>query len=106
MTALRYLMLTTEANSLVSPIHHRMPSILSGDEQARYMAGGMDVFAPLPKTLVANDASNPLLKDPATDSQDELFRVSYYAQALPPLIGSRREVLFPDLQATVSKKCL
>lgn len=68
-----YSMLTTEANSLVSPIHHRMPSILIGGEQARYMAGGMDAFNPRPQTLVVNDAPNPLLKNPPTHSQDELF---------------------------------
>jgi putative SOS response-associated peptidase YedK len=68
-----YSMLTTEANSLVAPIHHRMPSILIGDEQARYMNGGMDVFDPLPQTLVINDAPNPLLKNPPTHSQDDLF---------------------------------
>ena len=68
-----YSMLTTEANSLVSPIHNRMPSILVGGEQARYLDGGMDVFAPLPQTLVVNDAPNPLLKNPPTHSQGDLF---------------------------------
>lgn len=68
-----YSMLTTEANSLVAPIHHRMPSILLGDELPRYLDGGMDVFTPLPQTLIVNDAPNPLLKNPATHSQDELF---------------------------------
>ena len=66
-------MLTTQANSLVCPIHHRMPSILIGGEQDRYMAGGMDVFNPPPQSLVVNDAPNPFLKNPPTHSQDELF---------------------------------
>jgi putative SOS response-associated peptidase YedK len=68
-----YSMLTTKANSLVAPIHNRMPSILIGGEQARYMAGGMDTFTPLPQTLVVNDAPNPLVKNPPTHSQDDLF---------------------------------
>lgn len=68
-----YSMLTTRANSLVSPIHNRMPSLLTGDEQARYMDGRMNEFTPLPETLVVNDAPNPLLKNPPTHSQDELF---------------------------------
>lgn len=68
-----YSMLTTKANDLVAPIHHRMPSILIGKELTSYMDAGMDVFAPLPQTLVVNDAPNPLLKNPPTHSQDELF---------------------------------
>lgn len=66
-------MLTTEANSLVSPIHHRMPAILTPDEQQTYLRDGLDSFTPAPALLVSKKSVNPLLKNPPSHIQDELF---------------------------------
>ncbi len=66
-------MLTTEANALVSPIHHRMPAILTEPEQQKYLLNGLEEFTPAPELLVTQKAANPLLKNPPTHIQDELF---------------------------------
>lgn len=66
-------MLTTEANSLVSPIHHRMPAILTDDEQESFLLEGLESFKPAPGLLTTERAANPLLKSKPTHIQDELF---------------------------------
>jgi putative SOS response-associated peptidase YedK len=66
-------MLTTEANSLVSPIHHRMPAILTADEQQAYLLEGLESFAPAPNLLTTEKTANPLLKNPPSPIQEELF---------------------------------
>lgn len=66
-------MLTTEANSLVSPIHHRMPAILSEAEQKSFLLEGLENHAPAPSLLTVGTTANPLLKNPPTHVQDELF---------------------------------
>ena len=66
-------MLTTGANSLVSPIHHRMPAILTADEQESFLANGLDQFAPSPDLLTTERCANPLLKNPPSHIQEELF---------------------------------
>lgn len=66
-------MITTEANSLVSPFHHRMPALLDGAEREGYLAGELKVFAPGSELLMVENAANPLLKNPASHVQDDLF---------------------------------
>lgn len=66
-------MLTTEANSLVSPIHHRMPVILTKDEQRSFLLEGLESFKPVSDLLTTERAANPLLKTKPTHIQDELF---------------------------------
>ena len=66
-------MLTTEANALVSPIHHRMPAILTAAEQKAFLLEGLESFAPAPSLLTVENAANPLLKNPPSHIQDELF---------------------------------
>lgn len=66
-------MLTTEANALVSPIHHRMPAILTPHEQKEYLVNGLKNFASSPTLLTTEKAANPLLKCPPSHIQDELF---------------------------------
>ncbi|MDA7917482.1 SOS response-associated peptidase [bacterium] len=66
-------MLTTEANSLVSPIHHRMPAILTEDEQRSFLLEGLESFKPASDLLTTERAANPLLKTKPTHIQDELF---------------------------------
>lgn len=66
-------MITTEANSMVSKIHHRMPALLNSTEREIYLNGGLDVFSPDAGLLSAEDAANPLLKNPPTHLQGDLF---------------------------------
>lgn len=66
-------MLTTDANSLVAPIHHRMPAILTRDEQERFLRDGESEFAPDPVLLTTCLTANPLLKNPPTHIQEDLF---------------------------------
>lgn len=66
-------MLTTEANSLVSPYHHRMPAILTESEQKLYLEFHLEGFAPDSSLLIVEDSVNPLLKNPPTHIQEELF---------------------------------
>lgn len=65
-----YSMLTTEANSLVKPIHNRMPVVLTPSQHEPYLAGEIDTFKPAPELLKVEDAANPLTKKP---EQRELF---------------------------------
>lgn len=66
-------MLTTDANALAAPIHHRMPAILGPEEQARYLREGLPEFQPSNEPLTTETTANPLLKNPPTHIQDELF---------------------------------
>ncbi|MCP5535428.1 MAG: SOS response-associated peptidase family protein [Akkermansiaceae bacterium] len=66
-------MITTTANSLMAPIHHRMPAVLSADELNPYLNGELMVFTPKPDTLLVNETTNPLLKNPPSHLQGELF---------------------------------
>lgn len=66
-------MLTTEANSLVSPIHHRMPAVVTIDNQKKFLLEGLEFFKPAPELLTTKKAVNPLLKMKPSHIQDELF---------------------------------
>ncbi|GAA5495881.1 hypothetical protein Rhal01_02062 [Rubritalea halochordaticola] len=68
-----YTMLTTAANSLMEPIHKRMPAVLVGEEIPAYLAGDLREFHPSVACLRVEDALNPLLKNPPTHQQGELF---------------------------------
>jgi putative SOS response-associated peptidase YedK len=66
-------MLTTEANALAAPIHHRMPAILGADDQTRFLEQGLPGFSPSAGPLTTELTVNPLLKNPPTHIQEELF---------------------------------
>lgn len=66
-------MLTTDANEFVSSIHHRMPAFLDQDQQNQYLSQSLSNFEPSELPLEINDAPNPLLKNPPTHTQGELF---------------------------------
>ena len=66
-------MLTTEANSLVSPIHYRMPAIVTIDDHKKSLLEGLEFFKPAPELLTTKKAVNPLLKMKPSHIQDELF---------------------------------
>lgn len=66
-------MLTTDANALVSPIHHRMPAFLGSEEMEQYLIGEPLQFAPAIDLLTVEDSVNPLLRNPPDQVQDELF---------------------------------
>lgn len=66
-------MLTTEANSLVSPIHHRMPAIMTENDQKTFLLKGLEFFKPAPELLTTKKTVNPLLKTTPTHIQNELF---------------------------------
>ncbi|YCM45775.1 SOS response-associated peptidase family protein [Verrucomicrobiaceae bacterium 227] len=66
-------MITTEANSLVRPIHHRMPALLVASEREAYLGGELNLFAPGAELLVVENSVNPLLKNPPGHIQEDLF---------------------------------
>ena len=66
-------MLTTKANFLVSPIHHRMPAIVTADHRKKFLLEGLESFNPAPELLITQRAANPLLKIKISHIQDELF---------------------------------
>lgn len=66
-------MLTTDASGLVSGIHHRMPAILDPNEQSEFLDNGLEEFAPSNSPLTTELTVNPLLKNPPTHIQEELF---------------------------------
>lgn len=69
----RFSMITTRANRLVAPIHHRMPALLGPEEIGAYLDGGIDTFSPPADTLSVADAPNPLVRPKPPSSQGELF---------------------------------
>jgi len=68
-----YSMITTGANAVMAPIHHRMPAVLTDDQLAPYLDGGIATFAPSPETLQVEEATNPLVKPKEPPAQMELF---------------------------------
>jgi putative SOS response-associated peptidase YedK len=66
-------MVTTGANSMMAPIHDRMPAILEEGEISGYLAGEMDRFSPPSENLKVEDSLNPLIKSKGTSVQGELF---------------------------------
>jgi putative SOS response-associated peptidase YedK len=66
-------MLTTEANPLVSPIHHRMPAIVTENDHKKFLLEGFEFFKPGPELLTTEKVVNPLLKIKPSHIQDELF---------------------------------
>lgn len=66
-------MITTAANSVVSPIHHRMPAILNHEEADAYLGGETFNFTSPPDCLRVADAPNPLIKKKPPSAQGELF---------------------------------
>ena len=66
-------MITTEAGPVTAPIHHRMPALLSTEAQETYLREGPDHFTPAEGPLVTRITANPLIKNPPSHIQDELF---------------------------------
>ena len=66
-------MLTTEANPVVSPIHHRMPAIVTENDHKKFLLEGIEFFKPGPELLTTKKVANPLLKIKPSHIQDELF---------------------------------
>lgn len=66
-------MITTGANSVMAPIHHRMPAILEEEQITPYFAGEIESFAPLPGSLQVEASDNPLIKPKEPPAQMELF---------------------------------
>jgi len=66
-------MLTTDSNEFVSPIHHRMPALLDSEGRHQYLSQSLSTFEPSTLSLEVIDAPNPLLKNPPTHTQGELF---------------------------------
>ena len=66
-------MLTTEANPLVSPIHHRMPAIVTENDHKKFLLEGLEFFKPGPELLTTEKVVNPLLKIKPSHIQEELF---------------------------------
>jgi putative SOS response-associated peptidase YedK len=71
-----FTVVTTEPNAVVEPIHHRMPVLLSPEEEERWLrAGDADLLDPFPadelRTYPVSDAVN----DPANDSPDVIEEV-------------------------------
>ena len=66
-------MLTTEANPVVSPIHHRMPAIVTENDHKKFLLEGLEFFKPGPELLTTEKVANPLLKIKPSHIQDELF---------------------------------
>ncbi len=66
-------MITTSANALMAPIHHRMPAVLTGEQLNPFLDGDLREFNPSADTLAVDEARNPLLKNPPSHIQDELF---------------------------------
>ena len=66
-------MLTTDASAFAAPIHHRMPAILGRDDQERFLSEGLSEFSPSGEPLTTEVTVNPLLKNPPTHIQEELF---------------------------------
>lgn len=66
-------MLTTEANAVAAPIHHRMPAILAENEWRNFLQNGLEKYEPAPALLQVEETVNPLLKNPPTHIQADLF---------------------------------
>lgn len=66
-------MITTAANRVMAPIHHRMPAILEDEQITPYLAGEIATFAPLPENLQVEQSANPLVKPKDPPAQMELF---------------------------------
>ena len=66
-------MLTTEANPVVSPIHHRMPAIVTENDHKKFLLEGLEFFKPGPELLTTEKVVNPLLRIKPSHIQDELF---------------------------------
>ena len=66
-------MITTRANSVMAPIHNRMPAILEEDQITPYFAGEIETFAPLPENIQVEESANPLVKPKEPPAQMELF---------------------------------
>lgn len=66
-------MITTVANRKVLPIHHRMPAILEGTAQERFLQGQEVSFEPSHDSLVYSKCDNPLVRQKEPPEQRELF---------------------------------
>ena len=63
-------MITTEPNTIVEPVHDRMPAVLALDQISPYLAGDLSEFGPSSVSLEFEEAANFLKRKP---NQGELF---------------------------------
>ncbi|MEO5716534.1 MAG: SOS response-associated peptidase family protein [Luteolibacter sp.] len=71
-------MITTEPNSLLGPIHDRMPAVLTDSQIGAYLSGELQEFGPSAVPLIYREAENYLKKKgseapPVPPTQGELF---------------------------------
>jgi len=65
-------MITTDPNELIVAVHDRMPAVLSPDQLAPFMTGGLQEFGPSRNSILYSQAENFLKKrtKSASDQQD------------------------------------
>ena len=68
-----YSMVTTDASSLMVPIHNRMPAVLLAAEAPEFLNGGSWSFQPFAGPLPVTPCASPLVKPQGPDPQQELF---------------------------------
>jgi putative SOS response-associated peptidase YedK len=73
-----YSMITTEPNGVLSPVHDRMPAVLTDEQITPYLEGELNEFGPSVVELAYTAAENFLKKDkpkpaPPAATQGELF---------------------------------
>ena len=71
-----YTIITTEPNALLTPIHNRMPVILSQDHEEQWLAGSQpdaaqlkEMLAPYPAEKMAMHPVSPLVNTPSADGE-------------------------------------
>ena len=66
-------MITTEPNEVLSPVHDRMPAVLSEDQIAPYFSSELNSFGPSGVPLQYEQAANFLKKNEPPPDQGDLF---------------------------------
>lgn len=77
-----FVIITTEANSLVSPYHDRMPALLREEDEDRWLAPGRlpdrtvgDLLAPYPADLLEAYRVSRRVNDPSSEGEDLIRRI-------------------------------
>lgn len=69
-------MITTEPNTVLAPVHDRMPAVLGDEQMIPYLTGGLSTFGPSAVSLQYQEAANFLKSDKGSKpppAQGELF---------------------------------
>jgi putative SOS response-associated peptidase YedK len=71
-----YAIITTEANALLEPVHHRMPVILAQEHEEQWLSGEhpdagqlREMLAPYPAAKMAMHPVSPLVNTPSADDE-------------------------------------